>query len=415
MKQFFTAFIISFIVLLVYFVVGTNYTFKPKWALDYFNPLALSILQLRLDIQNPGSTYDLSFFNGKWYGPWGIIPSLILIPLQLIKGKFVPLFYLSILFSAFNTSIMYFFLKRIKKEFLPQLSIFNIYIVLLLFAFGTTQFYVGTLGSVWHVDQITTSFLGTLGIYFIFRKERSLIHYFASIACFSFALLGRPTIILLNVLPISFYIYDFFTKRKNSDFKKNKRLFLKEFFLLSIPLLIFSTSFFLYNYVRFNNILEYGFNYIHESPYLEQIRKQNGVFSFKNMGQNLWYMVFEIPRLNFLDKVSLNFNLKGNSIFFLTPPFLASFLTFRFIRRAKKFIFDPYIIFLWITVVVAIVPSLMHYGSGWMQFGYRYALDINVLLVLLSVFGIKGKINILYILGTVFSIIMYMMGISALM
>lgn len=415
MKQFIKASIIFFIVFFVYFIVGTNYTFKPKWVLDYFNPLASSILDFRLDIQNPSSTYDLSFFNGKWYGPWGIIPALILIPLQLIKGKFVPLFYLSIFFSALNTSVMYFLLKRIKKEFLPQLSTFNIYIVLLLFAFGTTQFYVGTLGSVWHVDQITTSFLGTLGIYFIFRKERKIVHYFASITCFSFALLGRPTIALLNILPISFYIYDLFTKRKNTDFKKNKQLFFKEFFLLSMPILIFSTTFFLYNYVRFNNILEYGFNYIHESPYLEQIRKQNGAFSLKNMAQNLWYMMFEIPHLNFLDKVSLHFDLKGNSIFFLTPPLLASFLTFGFIRRAKKFIFDPYIIFLWITAIITMVPSLMHYGSGWMQFGYRYALDINVILVLLSVFGIKGKINILYILGIVFSITMYLLGISALM
>lgn len=415
MKRLLFPAIIFSIVFLIYFAVGTNYTFKPKWALDHFNPLAKSLLQFRLDIQDPGTVYDLSYYKGKWYGPWGIIPALLLIPLQIIKGKFIPIFYLSVFFSSLNTVLMYFLLRRIKREFLPQLSAFNICIFLLLFAFGTIQFYVGTLGSVWHVDQITTSFLGTFGIYILFRKERKFIHYLASITCFSLALLGRPTIALLNVLPIALYIYDSFMKRKLTDLQKIRKLLFKEVFLLCMPLFIFLSIFFLYNYVRFDNILEYGFRYIHEAPYLEQLRKQNGPFSIKNVPQNLWYMLFEIPSISLGEKINFNFNLKGDSIFFLTPPLLAIFLASPFIMRGKKITFHPYIGSLWITSIMTLLPSLMHYGSGWMQFGYRYALDINVLLVLLSVFGMNGKINILYLLGTAFSIVIYMVGVNALM
>lgn len=406
MKRFLIPSVIFFSVFFLYFFVGTKYTFRPKWALDYFNPLAKSILNFQLDIPSPATTYDLSNFRGKWYGPWGIIPAIFLIPLQLLKGRYIPLFYLSIFFSSLNTVIMYYLLKRIKRDFLPHLSSFGINLTLLLFAFGTTQFYVGTLGSTWHVDQISTSFLGILGIYFIFRKERKFVHYFASITCFSFALLGRPTISLLSILPVSFYVYDLTIGKKKVN--------LKEIFFLLIPLFIFSSAFFLYNYIRFNNGLEYGFTYIHESPYLAKIREKNGAFSFANVSQNLWYMVFEMPGID-LNKLKLSFNLNGNSIFFLTPPFLTSFLTFKFLRKNNKFIFNPYIIFLWIASVMTILPSLMHYGSGWMQFGYRFSLDINVLLVLLSIFGIKGKISLLYLLGTVFSIIMYVIGINALM
>lgn len=415
MKHFLYAFIIFIIVLLVYFVVGTNYTLKPKWALDHFNPLANSLLNFRLDIQNPASTYDLSFYKGKWYGPWGIIPALILIPLQYIKGQFVPTFYLSILFSSLNTVIMYFLLRRIRKEFIPKISNIGIYIFLILFAFGTTQFYVGTLGSVWHVDQITTSFLGTLGIYFIFRKERRTIHYFASITCFSLALLGRPTLSLLNVLPISFYLYDLLIIKKLKNIKKNWSILVKEVLFLSIPMFIFAAIFFLYNYARFENIFEYGFNHIHEAPYLEQIRKQNGPFSIKNIPRNLWYMLFEIPGVSFTDKIKFNFNLNGNSIFFLTPPLLTSFLSLILLRKGNKLIFNLYIVFLWITIIVTLMPSWMHYGSGWMQLGYRYTLDINVLLFILSIFGINGRINFLYILGIIFSIVIYIVGINALM
>lgn len=404
MKHFLISIIIFTVVFIVYFVVGTNYTFKPKWALDYFNQIAQSILQFRLDISNPGTAYDLSYYGGKWYGPWGIIPALILIPLQFIKGQFVPTFYLSIFFSSLNVVLMYLLLLRIKEEFLEKLSAFGMYICLILFAFGTTQFYVGTLGSVWHVDQITTSFLGTLGIFIIFRKKRKFIHYLGSIMCFSLALLGRPTLVLLTVLPIMLYIFDF--KRKKT---------LKEVFLLSTPLLFFSIVFLFYNYVRFNNVFEYGFNYIHESPYLQQIRERNGAFSVKNIPQNLWYMLFEIPRISFSNKNFFNFNLNGNSLFFLTPPLIAAFLAPPIKRKRKKFIFDSYIAPLWITTLITLIPSWMHYGSGWIQFGYRFALDANVLLVLLSIFGIKGQMRPIYLIGTIFSIIIYIIGIHTFM
>ena len=415
MKRFLPSIIIFITVFIIYFVVGTNYTLKPKWALDYFNQLAQSIQHLRLDISSPGTTYDLAYYRGKWYGPWGIIPALILIPIQLIKGQFAPTFYLSILFSSLNTVLAYWLLLRMKKEFLPKLSKLGIYICLAFLAFGTTQFYVGTLGSVWHVDQATTSFLGTLGVYIIFRKKRRFIHYFVSITCFSLALLGRPTIALLITLPITLYIFDLQKRRIFATFHKVKNIFLKEIIPLSLPFIFFLIAFFLYNYVRYSNIFEYGFSYIHESSYLEQMRKENGSFSIESIPRNLRYMIFELPGINFKNSDVFNFNLNGNSIFFLSPPLLTIFLALPIKKRKGKSIFDFYIFSLWITIVITLIPSWMHYASGWMQFGYRYSLDITVLLLLLSVFGIKGNLSSLYILGIVFSIIMYLLGIRSLM
>lgn len=415
MKRFLPFAIIFIIVFIVYFMVGTNYTLKPKWALDYFNQMAQSLLHFRLDIPNSGVTYDLSYYKEKWYGPWGILPALVLIPIQFIKGQFVPTFYLSVLFSSLNTVLMYLLMLRIKKEFLPNLSRLGIYICLVFFAFGTTQFYVGTLGSVWHVDQITTSFLGTLGIYIIFRKKRRFIHYFASITCFSLALLGRPTVALLNVLPMILYVFDLQKRKVFTGFHKMKEVFLKEALFLSLPFIFFLIIFFLYNYVRFGNMFEYGFNYIHESPYLEQLRKENGPFSIKSIPRNLQYMLFRLPDINFKKNNIFTFDLNGNSIFFLSPPLLAAFMAFPIKRKKEKLIFNPYISSLWITVVITLIPSWMHYASGWMQLGYRYSLDVNVLLVMLSIFGIRGKVGVFYTLGSIIAIIIYVLGIHAFM
>lgn len=414
MKLNFRIILLFLLVFFIYLGVATKFTFKPIWALDYFNPLASSLLSGRLDIPDPGTTYDLVSFKGKWYLPWGILPSLVLMPVRLIKNQFIPTIYLTVFFSSANLVIVYLLLQRIKKEFFQNIKMYEILLLLALFAFGTTHFYVGTLGSVWHVDQILTSFLGTLGIYIIFKRKRSLKDYLLSSFLFNLALIGRATIFLLIVLPGFLYLWDYFLSKKYS-WKQILVSFKTGLVIFGIPFVVFSGWFFFYNYARFQNPFEYGYRYIQESPYLQQIRETTGITSIRYLSTNLWYMVFEIPRLTLDTKITLDFNLKGNSIFFLTPPFLAIFLAIPFAKRKGKIVIDPYIAALWLTGIITIIPSLLIYSTGWMQFGYRYSLDITVILLVLSVFGMKGRLNILYILGIGFSVAMYWMGIQALM
>lgn len=407
MRNFLELLLIFLIVFLIYFAVGTKFTFKPKWALDHFNPLAESILNFRLDIPDPGTSYDLAFFKGKWYVPWGVLPSLFLIPLQIVKGRFVPAFYLSILFASLNVVIVYLLLKRVGREFLPKLSHFSIILATSLFAFGTTHFYVGTLGSSWHVNQMITSFFGTLGIYFIFKKKRILRDYVLSMLCFTTTLLGRPTMVLLVSLPLFLYFWENIREKRKVETKKISLIFL--------PLVFLAILSCFYNYLRFQNPFEYGYSYVKETSYLQEIKEKYNITSFKNVPKNLWYMFLEIPSLSYDEKIALRFNLNGNSIFFLTPPFLAVFLALPILKKKNRLTLNPYIFSLWLTSIVTIFPSLMHFSGGWMQFGYRYSLDITVPLLLLSVFGIKGKLNFLYILGILFSFWMYWLGINALM
>lgn len=415
MKRFLPSIIIFTFVFVIYFLVGTNYTLKPKWAVDYFNPMAQSLIHFRLDIQNPGQTYDLIKFQDKWYTPWGVLPAILLIPLQLLKGRFIPILYLSLLFSGLTTLIVFLLLKRLQKEFLHNLSTVGVYAILALFTFGTAQFYVGTLGSVWHVNQIVSSFFGALGIFTIFKKNRSPADYFFSSLFFGIGFLGRPTIIFLLSLPFSLFIFDLF--QKNKLLLDHKVKYIKQAIVIfAFPITLFISIFFIYNYARFGSIFQTGYDFIQESDNLQEIRIRNGLSSFKNIPQNAWYLLLELPKLQLIkNNVVFNFNLYGNSILFLTPPFLAIFLAPLIIKEKGVIRIDPLIASLWIAVFATIIPILMHYSSGWMQFGYRYSLDVTVLLLLLSVFGIKGKLSLLYVLGIIFSIMMYVLGIISLM
>lgn len=403
---------IFFLIFFIYLGVGTKFTFKPKWALDYYNPLAQSLLRGHFDIQAQGTTYDLVYFKDKWYVLWGILPSLLLIPFQLIKGRFIPTIYLSVTLASINVCIIYLLLSRLKKEFFPNLRDYEILLLTALFAFGTTQFYVGTLAGVWHVSQMVTFFFGTLGLYIIFKKKKRLRDYFFSSILFCLALLGRATSALMIALPIFFYGSDYFllkkvpTKEKIDSLKKGS-------LIIGFPMIAFLFLFFLYNYLRFQNPFEYGYKYLTEAPHLAELRQKNGIMSLQNIPTNFWYMFLEIPKLTYQNNITLDFNLNGNSIFFLTPPFLAIFLTFPLAKKGNRL--NPYIVSLWITAISVMLPNIGYYNTGWMQFGYRYSLDITVVFLILSIFGMKGRLNFLYILGIGFSITMYWMGIQALM
>ena len=165
-------------VFVLYFGIATGFSFQSKWYLDYFNPLGQSIRQGRLDIVNPAVTYDLVQYGGKWYAPWGILPALFLIPVQMLKGRFVPPLYLTLFFASADVVIFYFLLQRTKREFLLKLSEPFLWLVLILFAFGTTHLYVGTLGSVWHGDQMVSNFLERLGYTVYLRKNERCGHIF---------------------------------------------------------------------------------------------------------------------------------------------------------------------------------------------------------------------------------------------
>jgi hypothetical protein len=380
--------------------------------MDYFNVLAQSLLSGHIDISNPSTTYDLIAYQGKWYAPWGILAALVFIPIQLIKGRFVPPLYIGIGFAGLNVVIFYWLLQRIRKEFFPSFGMVSQLFVTVFFAFGTMNFYVGTLGSAWHVDQMVSSMFGSLSLFFIFKKHRVWKDYLWSVIALVPTFLGHATLTLLSSVPFLLYLYDL---SKMNSMRKRLEKFAREIWIFIIPLGFGSICFFLYNYVRFGSIFEYGYRYIHEAPQLAQLRLTHGVMSLWHVPNNFWHFALNMPGLYWQNGLRMRIDLHGNSLFYLSPPLLLIFLARPFIRSKKKWSIDPYVTALWTGALVTFLPSIMLYSTGWMQFGYRYALDIIPILVLLTVFGAKGRISWLYVTGIVIAVMFHVLGITALM
>jgi len=73
-------------------------------------------------------------------------------------------------------------------------------------------------------------------------------------------------------------------------------------------------------------------------------------------------------------------------LFFTSPA-----LIYIFKARIK----EPIVQACWLGVVCIMIPIITYYGIGWVQFGYRYALDFTPFLILLAALGLPKPMTAL--------------------
>jgi hypothetical protein len=96
-----------------------------------------------------------------------------------------------------------------------------------------------------------------------------------------------------------------------------------------------------------------------------EAQRDLGLFSVAHVPMNLDYLFFHLP-LVIPDFPFLRPDGLGLSVFLTSPGLL-------FAIRA-----DPRDRWAWLLVgaaVVVLIPTLLYYGGGWLQYGYRYFLD----------------------------------------
>jgi hypothetical protein len=128
-----------------------------------------------------------------------------------------------------------------------------------------------------------------------------------------------------------------------------------------LPALAF---FFWYNDARFGSPLESGYALATLPPWLQELRDQ-GLFSTSHIGMNIDYLFFKLPRLTAAFPYFKPDGL-GMSVFLTSPGLLLALLAPWRDRRTW---------ILLLTAVLVLIPTLLYYGGGWLQYGYRYFLD----------------------------------------
>lgn len=341
-------------------------------------------------LPHPQTLSDVVYWNNHYYWHQGPLPAIVLLPFTLIFKKINLVFYQGFL-QFFLVVLIFLICFKIAKKL--KYSLEDALYLAYAFCFASMFLGVAMLSWSWYYAQVVTVFLLFLALLEYFHKKR----YFIIGIIFGALVLTRVT---AGIGIIFFFLEIIFINKQEKKLKKISQLI--------IPFLFVASLLLIYNYARFGDCLEQGYSLCalgsldnqHEA--LVEARSY-GIFNLKHLPGNIYYSLLATPLPVFRDSVShvlkfpfLKANPWGMSIF-LTSPYLI-YLFFLKYRDKMSYI-------LLATIVSVAIPIYLYYGIGYVQLGFRYALDFMPFLFLLFMrnyalkyqsLGVKLKILIIF-------------------
>ena len=301
-------------------------------------------LDVRLGFQ------DVIVRNGHIYVPFAPFPAIALMPVVALFGPVVTDQWetgINAALAASTVALAWWFCARAGVR-----SLVDRFFLVLLLGFSTPIWWVTTRGGVWHTGQLIATIL-TLGC---------LIELWGSRRAWLIGLLAGFA--FLTRAPLAFAIPFYALLLAADRVWEPRRWPWRAWFELAAGVLPSLLFFFWYNAARFGSPLESGYVLALLPDWLEAQRKL-GLFSTAHIGMNIDYLFLKVPRrigeFPFFQPDGL-----GMSIF-ITSPGLLYAVRARW-RESRTW---------WLAgaALLVLIPTLLYYGGGWLQYGYRYALD----------------------------------------
>ncbi len=379
-------------VLYAHFAALIGWINKTKYS--FWDLLAGQFIQGQLFLKTPPYTHDLTLYNGNWYVPMPPLPAILMMPLAyLIGAENISTSYLSMVFSAINGVLVFLILRQINDRKWIQISKRGIFLLVIIFLFGTPHLWVGISGRGWYVSQILTVLFLALATYSALRSWPAW-------------LIGTFIAIAMTARPNSLMTWPFVFAISMQILKENRgKIDLKHVFHWGMetipPIVIAVIGLLTYNYLRFENVLDFGYTTVNAGPDIVHNVQTWGVFSPHFILNNLKVMFFRMPRINLSGRWPIEPSTVGMSVFLTTPP-----LIYLFHRYPKQW----WIIGAWVAILFNITLLSFYHNTGAHQFGYRYILDMLVPLITMLAVGLGRKIPWHFIVLVLASIIINMYG-----
>ena len=353
---------------------------------DHYVFLARQLVEGRLDVDNLPATYgDYAAWQGHKYLPFGPVPAVLLIPVLPLLNAGMPLVFVCYAFTLVNVFVLYRVLGL--ADITDERRAWS---VLLYFA-GTSYLSVALVGiSTYYAHIVATTFL-LLAVHEVLGKRRFfLVGLFLGLAgaCRLTEFFALPFFLWMAAVAPSAAILS--TEIQATDAESQTTALLPRFGKLAIGLALPLLALSAYNYARFGSITETGFGMaVLYTGVLEQARAA-GMFSAVHIPKNVFMMLLHGPQPVGGDSTAvLQFpyvvpSRWGMGLFFTSPALL-------YIFRAR--LKEPLVKACWLATFTVLIPILTYYGIGFIQFGYRYALDFMPFLVLLAARGFPSPIT----------------------
>lgn len=345
-------------ILLILFVFIIYYlTSAGTTPYNYFVKLAVAFTnsQYYLSESPPWLNELIPLGDNKFAVVYPPGPSILIMPLVYLFGPEIP----QQLVAHFLGALLSLVVAKIAWIKTKSKKVFIWFFILT--AFGNITWYLSSNGSVWYLGQVAGAFFLTASIYVSLSKKNILLASFF----LAMAFVSRMQTIL--ALPLIMYL----NLHDKPSFTK--------LFKLGLPLVLAVSIYGFYNYIRFGSPLETGYDLI--PGVLEEPWYLNGIFHFSYIENNLRVMFASFPIFkNTFPYITPSWG--GLSIWITTPAFI--YVLFANLKEnANKFAL--------VSLILIALVSFTHGGTGFTQFGYRYAVDFYPLLFYLLIDGIKNK------------------------
>ena len=345
-------------ILIFIFFLSVNFLSSAgKTPYDYFSRLAQAFLSCRYWLtENPPWLSELiPAEGGKFYTVYPPMPALILTPFVFIfKEKFEQQ-YLAHILGALIAVLAFQISLKIKKD--TKLAVWSAFLA----GAGNIIWFLASVGSAWYLGQVTSCFFLLLAINEILGQKRA----FVTGLFIGAAYLSR----IHTILSLPFFL--FLLNSPQKSFRETLKLGLG-----ILPFFLFNSF---YNYLRFGTILDRGYALI--PGIFEEPWYQNGLVSLAYIPSHLKIIFLGLPKI----KQSFPYLIPswgGMAIWLTTPAFIFSL--------AAPFKEKP-VRFAWLAIFFIALLVFCHGGTGFSQFGYRYAVDFYPFLIYLTIKGVARK------------------------
>lgn len=299
-------------------VVLLVHMFTGQWinTPNTYNSFALqakSWLEGRLDLGENYSYLEIAEYNGKYFISFPPFVSYVLLPFAIIFGERTPDNLIAVICYLVAAVYAVKLFRKIRGTYN------NAFIFAFLLLGASNVIFCSVNGWVWFIAQNFAFTLSLMSIYYATCGKLGLSLSF--LAC---AVGCRPFQIVY--IPLLLVIYFCGTNTKNFSFVK----FVKEKWTCAIAPFLIGLSYMILNYMRFDNVFEFGHNYLPEF-----VEAENGQFSFQYALQNL-PSLFRLPAK--ADNGALVFPSFNGVAVWLVSPIVITFIiyfVYSIVKRKK--------------------------------------------------------------------------------
>jgi hypothetical protein len=339
---------------------------------DFFY-LADAFLHGRVWLDTRLGYQDVIVVGDHVYLPFAPFPAVALMPIVAVFGPQVADQWetgINAALAASCVGLAWWFASRAGLR-----SLVDRFFLVLLLGFSTQIWWVTTRGGVWHTGHLIATILTLLCLIELWGSRRAwLVGLLAG-----FAFLTRA--------PLAFALPFYALLLAGDGIWEPRQWPWRAWIGIAVGFLPALAFFFWYNAARFGSPLESGYGLALLPAWLEAIR-QHGLFSAYHVPMNLDYLFLKVPKLiptfPYFQPDGL-----GMSIFITSPGLLYA------VRAPWR---TSRVWWLAGAALLVLIPTLLYYGGGWLQFGYRYALDsipfVWALCVLAAVRDEKGQASV---------------------